>query len=288
MTDRNLRTAITVMLVLIVIVLGLTAVVMLSRDGSSATSTARPSSTAAVDGSAAPSDGPDASVVPTDTPSDSPSASPTPQLTPLAKVTVLDLALDAAADPAGVDRVVTFRTNGPGTIKATLKGKTPGTTEMCLSRGSNDIGCQTQASGTFSGTTSRTKATWHVSLRGVGVDAPIVSVTFEFRAFAPSIKIAHARFDGTDDPETNGIQVRFTVRSAGDAHLVGAWDGSFGYEVELVDKTSGTGDLTLADQGPSSGVDEKLTVEPGVWRLALTNTEPGSGPTNLTVTISWP
>jgi hypothetical protein len=287
-TDRNLRTAITVMLVLIVIVLGLTVVVMLSRDGSSPTATARPSATATVAGSAAPSGGPDASAGPTDTPSGSPSASPTAAPTPLAKVTVIDLALDAAADPAGVDRIITFRTDAPGTIKATLKGETPGATEMCLSRGSNDIGCQTQASGTFSGTTSREKATWHVSLRGVGIDAPVVSVTFEFRASAPSIKIAHARFDGTDDPDTNGIQVRFTASSAGDTHLVGIWDGSFRYEVELIDKTSGTGDVTIPDQGPSSAVDETLAVEPGVWRLALQNVEPGSGPTELTATISWP
>ncbi len=110
-----------------------------------------------------------------------------------------------------------------------------------------------------------------------------------FQALAPSVKIANARFDGTAFPDTNGIQVRFTARSDGDAHLVAAWGGHpFIYEVDLFDETNGSGDLTLAGQGPSTNVDQSVPVAPGVWRLVLQNAEVGFGTTGLTATVSWP
>jgi hypothetical protein len=291
MTDRNLRIAISVMVALIIVVLLATAMVMGSRND-----TPTPSSTpTAAAGSSSPSSGPtstpDGSGEPSASPESSPSASPSPIVpaAPLATLTVVDLLLDATTDDGGADRVITFKSDGAGTIEVNLTSDAgEGTTHMCLLRGKNEVGCQDLGSGTFTGQTSRESATWHVTLRGAGSATPTVKAKVTFQALAPSVKIAHARFDGTDAPDTNGIEVRFKVRSSGDAHLVASWGQDFTYDVKVVDQDSGSGDVTLSDQGPASGIDESWPVKAGVWRILLSNAEAGSGPVNLTATISWP
>ncbi len=291
MTDRNLRIAISVMVALIVVVLIATAMVMGGRNN--ATPSPTPSATSA-NGSATPSGSgsaaPDVSGEPTASAdaSASPTASPPPAV-PLATLTVVNLALDATDDATGADRVITFKSDGAGTIEVNLTaGSGQGTTHMCLLRGKNQVGCKDLGSGTFTGQTSRDTANWHVTLRGAGAATPTVKLKVTFQALAPSVKIAHARFDGTDAPDTNGIEVRFKVRSSGDARLEAAWGDDFTYDIDLVDQASGSGDVTLTDQGPASGVDQSWPVEAGVWRIVLSNSEPGTGATNLTATVSWP
>ena len=67
------------------------------------------------------------------------------------------------------------------------------------------------------------------------------------------------------------------------------WGGHpFLYEVDLFDEGAGSGNATLANQGPSTKVDQALPVTPGNWRLVLQNIEAGFGTTDLTATISWP
>jgi hypothetical protein len=222
--------------------------------------------------------------------SPSPSASPTPPSVPLATLTVVNIALDATNDSTGSDRVVTFKSEGPGTIEVNLSSASgQGTTHICLLRGKNEVGCQNLGSGTFTGQTSRDSANWHVTMRGLGDATPTVKLKVTFQSSSPSVKIAHARFDGTDSPETNGIEVRFKVRSSGDAQLDATWSDDFTYDIHVVDQGSGSGDVTLKDEGPASGVTQSWPVEPGVWRIILSNSEAGTGSAvDLTATVSWP
>lgn len=290
MTDRNLRIAISVMVVLIVVVLLATAMVMGGRQ----TASASPTPGAPTDSGSIPpdaSEGPDSSGEPTASPdaSASPSPTPPPPSAPLATATVVNIRLDATDDADGSDRVVTFKSEGPGTIEVNLTSSSgQGSTHMCLLRGKNEVGCKDLASGTFTGQTSKETANWHVRLRGVGSATPIVKLKVTFQTTAPSVKIANARFDGTDYPETNGIEVRFKVRASGDARLAASWGDDFTYDIDLVDQTNGSGDVTVTDQGPANGVDQGWPVEAGVWRIILRNSEPGSGPVSLTATVSWP
>jgi hypothetical protein len=202
----------------------------------------------------------------------------------------MGLKLDADQDPGGDARVITFRSDGAGTVTAKLATSSPqGKTHMCFLVGTKDLGCKDWRSGTFTGKTSQAHATWKVTLLGTDLDAPTVDLTVTFQAVAPSVTIQHARFDGTASPETNGIQARFTARAAGEAHLVADWGGHpFLYEIDLFDESGGSGNVTLSNQGPSTNTDEALAVTPGNWRLVLQNIEAGFGTTDLTAKISWP
>jgi hypothetical protein len=205
-------------------------------------------------------------------------------------MTFIGLKLDGSADPAGQARIVTFTSDGPGTITAKLASTSPqGTTHMCLLIGTKQVGCKDWASGTFTGKTTQAHANWQVTLIGTAIETPTVNLTLTFQAAAPSVTIEHARFDGTAFPDTNGIQARVTARAAGNARLVANWGGHpFLYEIDLFDETGGSGDQTLANQGPSTNVDQSLPLTAGDWRMVLQNVEAGFGVTELTATISWP
>jgi hypothetical protein len=298
MTDRNLRILVTVLIALLVVVVGATIVVLGGRnDGSSSLPTPSPLASASVTPSGGPSSSlgvspsPVVSASPPASASSSPGASAgaSPLPAPLATLTFVDLALDATTDTSGADRIVTFRSDGAGSIAARLTSAAgQGTTHMCLRVGAKDLGCNDIASGTFTGRTTQAHTTWQVTMRGTGAAVPVVNLTVTFQALAPSVKIEHARFDGTDLAALNGIQARFAVRAAGDAHLVGSWGGHpFIYEVDLVDETSGTGNATFANQGPSTNVDQSFPVTPGEWRIVLKNSEAGFGITDLTANIGW-
>ena len=299
MTDRNLRSLVAVLVALLLLVVGATIVVLGGRsDRPSSSSTPSPATGGSFVASGSPgptlgaSPDPAPSVEPTSSVSASSSAgaSSSPLPASPATLTVVDLALDAAADPAGFDRIVTFRSDGPGQIAARLTSAGgQGTTHMCLQVGAKDLGCSDIASGTFTGRTAQAHANWQVTLRGSGIAAPVVSLTVTFQAIAPSVKIQHGRFDGTDFADLNGIQARFTARTAGDVHLVASWGGHpFIYEVDLIDETTGTGNATFPNQGPSTNVDRSLPVAPDDWRILLRNSEAGFGITDLTAVIGWP
>jgi hypothetical protein len=288
---------------LLVLVVAVTLLVMVGRDGSGTASPSAPpvaasspsanvtvTPTASLSPSAAPTSEP--SVTPSAAPSSCPSAAPaaSPGAPALATLTFVGLKLDSTADPGGEARVVTFRSDGAGTISAKLGTSSPlGTTHMCLLVGTKQIGCKDMRSGTFTGKTSQAHASWTVTLRGAAADAPTVDLTVTFQAVAPKVAIAHARFDGTAAPDSNGIQARFSARAAGNVRLVADWGGHpFLYEIDLFDESAGSGNATLANQGPSTNVDQSLPVTAGNWRLVLQNIEAGFGTTDLTATISWP
>jgi hypothetical protein len=293
MTDRNLRIVVAGLVAMLLVVIVAIVLVVNGRNEPAASTTpsfspgASPSAAASASPSVAPSPSP-SDVSPSASSSAGPSGSPLPA--PLATATFLGLKLDATDDPGAQPRIISFRSDGPGLVTAKLVSKAPqGTTHMCLQVGAKVVGCNDIASGSFTGTTGQAHANWQVTLEGTGAAAPIVDLTVTFQALTPSVKIEHARFDGTAFPDTNGVGIRLTVRAAGDVRLVADWGGHpFPYEVDLFDDTSGTGNATFPNQGPSTNVDQTIPVGAGDWRVVLQNTETGFGTTDLTATLSWP
>ena len=225
-------------------------------------------------------------------PSLSPSPSPSPTPVPVAQVTITELKLDPRVpSSAGDPRFVTFISDGPGTITAQLKAISPmGTTHMCLRAGAKDVKCGDEANMSIKATTTSAHVTWRVSLQGNGMFTPTVELTVTFPAAAPSIKITHARFDGTGYPDTNGVRAIFVPRATGNARIVASWGGHpFQYEIDAINQSSGAGNKTLANQGPSTSTNKSIAVTAGeTWKVLIENADAGFGTTDMTYTLSWP
>ena len=172
-------------------------------------------------------------------------------------MTFTQLKLDATDDPDGQDRVVTFTSQGAGTITAKLTTLSPqGTTHFCLSTKTKQLGCKSTDAGTLTAKTTAPTVAFTLTLRGDGTFTPIVEVELSFPAKSPAVKIANARFDGTSFPDTNGLQAFVTPRADGNVRLKADWGGHpFLYEVDLIEQ-GGPGVHTLANQGPSTNADE--------------------------------
>jgi len=303
MTDRTLRTVVAGLTGLLVLVIAVTLLILVGRNSSG---TASPSAPPMALGSPSigatltpiesappsPSANADATATPATEASQSVAPSGSPGATALATLTFVDLKLDADQDAGGDARVITFRSDGAGTVTAKLASTSPqGKTHMCFLVGTKDLGCKDWRSGTFTGKTSQAHATWKVTLLGTGFDTPTVDLTVTFQAVAPSVKIEHARFDGTASPDTNGIQARFSARAPGEVRLVADWGGHpFLYRVDLFDESGGQVSTTQGAESlePSTNTDQAMPVTAGNWRLVLRNSEDGFGTTDLTATISWP
>jgi hypothetical protein len=249
-----------------------------------------------------PTKTPAASPTPTEppsaTPSEAPPPSPTPSATPApttppgppATIVVTKLKVDAADDPNGRDRTLTFQAQGAGTVTATVTDQAPmADTVMCMYADGVKAGCTTTVDGSLTADTTKPTAAFKVTLRGSGIETPMVEVALTFPADAPSVTIEDARFDGTDYPETNGIQAIITPRADGNVKLVAEWGGHpFPYDIELVE-INGPGSVILDDQPASTRVSESLPVTgTNPWKLVLRNIEGGFGTTPMTATIGWP
>ena len=250
---------------------------------------AAPFASPSAEASASPSS-PDESPTPTAT--SRPSRTPKPTVAPgiPAGITFSALKLDAADDPGGANRVITFSAQGTGTVSAHLASISPqGKTKICLKSARKNFGCKTTAEGTISADTSASELVFTLTLRGVGIAAPVVDVALTFPATRPAVTIDHARFDGTGFPDTNGIDATITPRSDGGARVVATWGGHpLVYDLRLREQ-GGPGAHVLNGQGPSTGTNTRLAVTaPNPWRLVLRNAEEGFGATELTARIAWP
>jgi hypothetical protein len=248
-----------------------------------------PSASPSAEASASPSS-PDESVTPTPTPT--PSRTPKPTVGPgiPAGITFSALKLDAADDPDGANRVITFSAQGAGTVSAHLSSISPRVeTKICLKSDKKDFGCKTAAEGTISADTSAKELVFTLTLRGVGIAAPVVDIALTFPATRPAVTINHARFDGTAFPDTNGIDATISPRSDGGARIVATWGGHpLMYDLRLKEQ-GGPGAHVLNEQGPSTGTNTRLAVTaPNPWRLVLRNAEVGFGATDMTARIAWP
>jgi hypothetical protein len=220
------------------------------------------------------------------------SATPKPANPPGVPTTVVveRLVLDAKDDPDGANRRLSFQSQGSGRITVAVKAISPqGSAIACLSADGKKLGCKTTADGKLVANTTTKKANFLLTLRGEGIETPVVEVTITFPAKTPSLKIENARFDGTANPDANGLQVRLTPRADGDATLSADWGGHpFLYEIDLIGMNGSAG-RTLANQGPATRVTESFAVTAAdQWRLVLQNIEIGFGYTSLDATVSWP
>lgn len=293
MTNQTWR-IVAAILAVVLAVLGGATIAFVIAPGPGATPT--PAGSIAIASPSGGSPSASASIVVPASPSASASAtaSPTPSPTPvpIAQFTITQLKLDPRSPAnAGVARFISFTSDGPGTITAQLKAISPqGTTHMCLRAGSKDIKCGDAASSTIKATTTSAHVNWRVSLEGNGMFTPTVELTITFPAAKPSVKIVHARFDGTAAPDTNGVEAIFVPRANGTAKLVATWGGHpFPWNMDATNQSSGTGSQSLHDQAATTGITRSVQVTAGeTWKVLLANASDGLGATDMTFTLSWP
>ena len=124
MNDRTLRTVVAGLSGLLVLVIAVTLLIVVGRNGSGTTSPSAPpialaspsaGATLTPTESTVPSATPEETATPSTEASPSVAASGSPGATALATLTFLRLKLDATTDPGGEARVVTFRSDGAGT-----------------------------------------------------------------------------------------------------------------------------------------------------------------------------
>jgi len=252
----------------------------------------QPPSEAPSPSEASESELPSSPVVPSASASAAPSATPKPTTAPGQPATIVftNLKLDAKDDPAGRNRRLTFESQGAGPITVKLGTLSPqGSTIMCLSADGKRLACKTTAAGAITAKTTTRHASFVLTLRGAGIETPVVEVTITFPAKDPAVTITDARFDGTAFPETNGITAIITPRGNGEIALEADWGGHpFLYEIDLFEQ-GGSGTQTLANQGPATRVSERFTITgTNPWKLLLQNIEQGFGATLMTATVAWP
>ena len=265
--------------------------------GSTAPASASPAPSQPPSDAPSPSEAPESElpsspVVPSASASAPPSATPRPTTAPGQPATIVftNLKLDAKDDPAGRNRRLTFESQGAGPITVKLGTLSPqGSTIMCLSADGKRLACKTTAAGAITAKTTTRHASFVLTLRGAGIETPVVEVTITFPAKDPAVTITDARFDGTAFPETNGITAIVTPRGNGEIALEADWGGHpFLYEIDLFEQ-GGSGTQTLANQGPATRVSERFTITgTNPWKLLLQNIEQGFGATLMTATVAWP
>jgi hypothetical protein len=262
--------------------------------GASGSGTAATAAPATAEPASAPATSPSASASPSAEAAASPTASatarPSPKPGTSATIVFTGLKLDAKDDIEGKNRVLTFDSRGTGAITVSVVTTSPmGSAILCLSAGGAKVGCTTTADGLLTTTTSQRTESFKATLRGSGIETPVVDVAVTFPAKAPTVTIGNARFDGTDYPETNGITAIVTPRADGNVTLLAQWGGHpFPYEVDLIEQ-GGSGSTTLPDQGPATGASVSLPVAgSSPWRLVLQNIASGFGVTSMRATIAWP
>ena len=210
---------------------------------------------------------------------------------PTATLTFVNLKLDATTDQRGETRLITFSTNGPGTISVRLITRSPqGEARMCLKAAGQQL-CKLVSNGTVTANAISGHTDWSVTLRGAQVFTPVTDIVLTFPAASPSVTISHSRFAGKTHEDYNGIQARVDSRADGAIHLVASWtDHDFTYGVDLKNERNGAGDTSLTNQGPARTTDNSFRAVAGAtFKLGLRNEDSGSfGRTQLAATISWP
>jgi hypothetical protein len=218
----------------------------------------------------------------------SPKPSPTPKPIALASIQFVQLALDAGTDTSGTTRTITF-TAQKGTVTVNLATQSGGNTQMCLYADGTQLGCRIAVSGALVGKVAKATAAMKLTLRGAATATPTVTVSVKFPSTTPRVSIANARFDGTDAPATNGLQVVMTPRVKGSEKVTATWGGHpFLYEVDLIEQ-GGPGLKQVKATTPATGTTQSFAVTPPHgWMIVLKNSETGFGPTPLTAVFTWP
>lgn len=246
---------------------------------SAAATTAPPSESPSAQASASPSASqgePSASASP---------SSPEPSATGTAGVTatIRGLTLDGRDDPAGHDRRISFRTEGPADVSMRLVVSPPNAVDACLEVNAVQLYCTSGHAFTMTGETSRSNATWTLTLRGQHAETPKLDVALEFPAAEPTVTIEGAWFDGAARPDYNGVVFEISPREPA-VSISATWDGSQPYRLTITEP-SGSGVQEF--EGTNSTVTESVQLGLVLQRIELVNTGAGAVRVPLTATIAW-
>ena len=271
--------------IVLIVMIGL-AVAMAIAPGSPPASSGPSPTIPGTETTAPPSESPSA---PTSTPSAEPSASaasssPNPSASGTAGVTltIRGLRLDGGDDPAGLDRRISFRT-GPADVSMHLTVSPPSAVDACLEVNAVQLYCTSGHSFTMRGQTTRSNATWTLTLRGQGVETPKLDVTLDFPAAEPTVTIEGAWFDGAARPDYNGVVVEISPRSP-PASISATWESSQAYRLTVAELL---GSGVLEFEGTDSSVTEEVLLGQEPHRIVLLNTGAGAAHIGLVATIAW-
>ncbi len=247
-----------------------------------------------------PSTSPGESLPPGESPSPipevtaSPAPTPTPTLAPTAplrSIRFLHVGIDGQSATTPTPRTLTFASEGPGQVTATLFPTSAGDVKFCLYTGNQPSGhdCRTNSHAVLTGSTTAAGNTrWHVS--AIGVDqgtSPSADVKLEFRSNGPRVTVDGFRFQGTTFADYNGIAAQFKA-GAGQVHVNGSWAGAQRPWRAGVVNAEG-GENAGSDSGTGSNLTLAATVSAGSFRLTVENTEEiADQEVFLHAVISWP
>lgn len=273
----------------LVVAVGLAVALALATDSPPASTEPHPT---------APEDDPtptlsESAPVPTSSPSDEPSVSasppgPSPSASPslsgTATATIRGVKLDAGVDPGGRDRQISFRTDDPATVTVRVSAVSPqGTVDACLTLNGVELYCTSGTTFTMTGQTSRSNATWALTLRGQGAETPELDVTLDFPAAAPTLTIEGAWFDGAARADYNGVVFELVPRNPL-VSISASWEGSHPYRLTVQEQV-GSGALEFEGTGSAVAQDVLLATE--LHRIELVNTGAGAERITFTASISW-
>ncbi len=252
----------------------------------------------------APTPSPSPTPTPTATPTPTPTLpstpsppSPTPTIVPTAPertLQILGVGIDDRMVFGSVPRSVTFNTDGPSTVTATISNAS-GQVRVCLWMEPlrEQAICKSTRSGSVEQvTTDGGSATWTVSMIANG-SSPTTSLAINFNANQPSATLDSFRYVGSSNPPYNGFDTQMDALADGQISMQAAFDdgtdGSYDWRLQITPQSGGA----AFDQsgGPDSSVDQAFDVSKDGIRVTFSNPDPVSNPgaaVILTATITWP
>jgi hypothetical protein len=159
----------------------------------------------------------------------------------------------------------------------------PSAVDACLEVNAVQLYCTSGHSFTMTGQTSRSNATWTLTLRGQGVETPKLDVTLEFPAAEPTLTIEGAWFDGAARPDYNGVVLEISPREP-PMSISASWATGQAYRLTIAEQL-GTGVLEFEGTGTSVTEDVLLGLE--LHRVVLLNTGAGAARIAFTATFAW-
>ena len=201
----------------------------------------------------------------------------------------VSLQLDDSGAAGSQPRTFTFTSNGTTIAGFRLTKVTGGPVDICLAPSVGAKSCHTvEGPAPLFLTPKASSVDWTATLIGSAGSQPVVDVEFRFVATNPRLILAHGRFDGTQWPNLNGVEVQVNTRKAGTLTVSAQWGGHpFDYDLAYRDLTASSS--PVSGPGNSTGVLKPVPVAAGHrYDVALHNLEAGFGPTDLTFKILWP
>jgi hypothetical protein len=246
---------------------------------------------------------PTSSTPATPSPTPSPTPTPTPTISPTSPQRVLRLVgigLDRRSDPTGVQRSVSFVVDGPSLISADLSGVSAGSVRLCLSRQALDREreCRTTRNGGLERSVfDAGQSQWLVTMIGTSdLASPFATLSLRFNALSANVHLDSFRFNGTNDPHYNGFTVELAAAADGNLRLQAGFDDGndnpYQYHLSITPLAGGP---PLVDQagGPSGSLDMSFGLTGGQsYSVALGEPEQLAGGGQFAVfvdaTLTWP